>query len=85
VVLSVADAVLHIDRAVPARWLPSLPKHTLCGIMAPFIENGTIQEKSAQFPSLPVEEVIQQLTLDEKVSLLTGEHTPSYVGKIQFG
>ncbi|KAH7401212.1 glycoside hydrolase superfamily [Pyrenochaeta sp. MPI-SDFR-AT-0127] len=41
--------------------------------MAPFIEDESTQEKSVQFAPWSIEEVLEQLTIDEKVSLLAGK------------
>ncbi|KAF2036551.1 beta-glucosidase precursor [Setomelanomma holmii] len=41
--------------------------------MAPFIKDAKVQEKSSQFAPWSVEEVLEELTIDEKVSLLAGK------------
>lgn len=46
--------------------------------MAPFIDDNATQHKSADFAPWSVEEVLEQLNIDEKVSLLAGKHRPSY-------
>ena len=42
--------------------------------MAPFMEDRAAEDEPKQFAPWSAEEVLEQLTIDEKVALLAGKH-----------
>jgi hypothetical protein len=60
--------------AFPAAGSWDCQKQHTTNTMAPFIEDTSFPQESTQFAPWSVEEVLDQLTIDEKVSLLAGTY-----------